>query len=60
MLAKARIDDLTEEVDPVNVPANSTEHPNWGRLLSLTLDELAESELFGEIVGIFSRSRRDV
>jgi len=36
-----QIDDLTDEADPVNVPATSDEHPNWRRRLSMTLEELA-------------------
>ena len=29
--AMAQIDDLTDEAEPVNVPATSDEHPNWRR-----------------------------
>ena len=39
-LAIAQIDDITDEADPVNVPATSDERPNWRRRLSLTLEEL--------------------
>ena len=35
-LAMVQIDDLTDEADPVNVPATSDEHPNWRRRLSMT------------------------
>ena len=60
MLAMAQIDDLTEEADPVNIPATSTEHPNWRRRLSMTLEELSDSPLFKDIARIFSRSRGHV
>ena len=60
MLAMAQIDDLTEETDPVNVPATSIEHPNWRRVLAMTLEELSQSEFFNDIAGIFSRARGDV
>ncbi len=40
-LAMAQIDDLTDEVAPVNVPTTSDEHPNWRRRQSLSLEALA-------------------
>lgn len=39
-LAVVQIDDITDEADPVNVPATSFEHPNWRRRLSVPLEEL--------------------
>ncbi len=59
MLAMAQIDDLTDEADPVNVPATSDEHPNWRRRLSMTLEELASRPRFIDIAEIF-RAERDV
>jgi 4-alpha-glucanotransferase len=49
----AQLDDLTDEVDPVNVPATSEEHPNWRRRHSLTLEELATQPTFDAISRIF-------
>jgi 4-alpha-glucanotransferase len=43
VLAMAQLDDLAEEADPVNVPASSSEHPNWRRRLSVELDALMDS-----------------
>jgi 4-alpha-glucanotransferase len=57
MLAMAQIDDLTLEVDQVNVPATSTEHPNWRRRLSMTMEQLAEHSLFNAIAKMFSETR---
>ena len=57
MLAIAQIDDLTDETDPVNVPATSTEHPNWRRRLSITLEELAHRPRFDDIARIFNDAR---
>jgi 4-alpha-glucanotransferase len=57
MLAMAQIDDLTDEADPVNVPTTSTEHPNWRRRLSLTLQELADRPRFNDIARIFNAER---
>jgi malto-oligosyltrehalose trehalohydrolase/4-alpha-glucanotransferase len=56
-LAMAQIDDLTDEADPVNVPATSDEHPNWRRRLSMTLEELAGRPRFNDIAEIFRAER---
>jgi 4-alpha-glucanotransferase len=52
-----QIDDLTDEADPVNVPATSDEHPNWRRRLSMTLEELAARPRFIDIAKIFRAER---
>ena len=57
VLAMAQIDDLTDEADPVNVPATSDEHPNWRRRLSMTLEELAGRPRFIDIAEIFRAER---
>jgi malto-oligosyltrehalose trehalohydrolase/4-alpha-glucanotransferase len=57
VLAMAQIDDLTDEADPVNVPATSDEHPNWRRRLSVTLEELATRPHFIDIAEIFRAER---
>ena len=40
LLAVTQLDDLLDEVDPVNVPGTSTEHPNWRRKYAVELEEL--------------------
>ena len=57
VVAMAQIDDLTDESDPVNVPATSEEHPNWRRRLSMTLEELAARPRFNDIAKIFRSER---
>jgi 4-alpha-glucanotransferase len=57
VLAMMQIDDLTDEADPVNVPATSDEHPNWRRRLSMTLEELAARPRFDDIAKIFRGER---
>jgi 4-alpha-glucanotransferase len=52
-----QIDDLTDEADPVNVPARSDEHPNWRRRLSMTLGELAARPRFIDTAQIFRAER---
>jgi 4-alpha-glucanotransferase len=56
-LAIAQIDDLTGEVDPVNVPTTSDEHPNWRRRLSLTVEELARHPRFQAVTAVFADER---
>jgi 4-alpha-glucanotransferase len=56
-LAMAQIDDLTREIEPVNVPTTSSEHPNWRRRLRLTLEELAADRDFEDVVRIFAAER---
>ena len=57
VLAMIQIDDLTDEADPVNVPATSDEHPNWRRRLSMSLEELAARPRFNDIAKIFRSER---
>ena len=57
VLAMAQIDDLTDEVEPVNVPTTSDQHANWRRRLSMTLDALADRPRFVDIADIFQSER---
>jgi malto-oligosyltrehalose trehalohydrolase/4-alpha-glucanotransferase len=57
MLVMAQIDDLTDEADPVNIPATSDEHPNWRRRLSMTLEQLARRPRFIDVAEIFRTER---
>ncbi len=43
LLAMTQLDDLLSEHDPVNVPATSTEHPNWRRKYALPLEQIERS-----------------
>jgi hypothetical protein len=45
-ITMVQIDDITQETTPVNVPATSTEHPNWRRRLSMSLEEIAGDARF--------------
>jgi 4-alpha-glucanotransferase len=56
-LAIAQMDDLTGEVDPVNVPMTSDEHPNWRRRLSLSIEELARHPRFEAVTAVFAAER---
>jgi 4-alpha-glucanotransferase len=54
-----QLDDLTDEVAPVNVPATDTEHANWRRRQSLTLEQLAVHPRFHALAEILERERRE-
>jgi 4-alpha-glucanotransferase len=56
-LVMAQLDDLSDELEQVNVPGSADEHPNWRRRLSLTLPELAGSTRLAEIAAIFAAER---
>lgn len=56
-LAIAQLDDLTDEVEPVNVPTTSAEYPNWRRRLSATLEEIARSPRLAELARLFEEYR---
>lgn len=56
-LVMAQLDDLTGEIEPVNVPATSDEYPNWRRRLSQSLDELAGSVQLADLAAIFASER---
>jgi hypothetical protein len=57
MVAMAQLDDLTEEIAPVNVPETSDQHPNWRRKHSVSLEELSSSRTFLTVVQAFERER---
>lgn len=49
-LFAVRLEDLAGEVNPVNVPSTTDEHPNWQCKLDQPLDRLTASELFRDIL----------
>jgi 4-alpha-glucanotransferase len=59
-LAIAQIDDLTGEIEPVNVPTTSDEHPNWRRRLSLSVEELAVHPRFLAVTAAIAAERETV
>jgi 4-alpha-glucanotransferase len=56
-LVMAQLDDITDETEPVNIPATSAEHPNWRRRLSLTLEDLAGSLRLSDLAANFAAER---
>jgi 4-alpha-glucanotransferase len=57
MLALAQLDDLLDEADPVNVPATSTEHPNWRRKYSAAIEDLADNHPAWRLIKSFQLHR---
>jgi 4-alpha-glucanotransferase len=52
-----QIDDITHESAPVNVPATSTQHPNWRRRLSMSLEEIADDPQFQALARSLNETR---
>jgi len=42
LLALSQLDDITSEIDPVNLPGTVDQYPNWRRRLSVNLEELPQ------------------
>jgi 4-alpha-glucanotransferase len=57
-LVLAQLDDLTAEVEPVNVPTTSDERPNWRRRLSISLEEVAHGERLARLLAILRDAGR--
>ena len=57
-IAMLQLDDLTGEMDPVNVPTTSHEHPNWRRRLSMTLERLMDDPGFRAATETLAAQRR--
>jgi 4-alpha-glucanotransferase len=58
VLAITQLDDLLGEIDPVNVPATSTEHPNWRRKYSEPLDALTGDHPMWRLVETLGSARQ--
>ena len=52
-----QLEDITGEIDSVNVPGSTDQYPNWRRKLTVPLEELLEKPLGKEIVRIFGEQR---
>ena len=56
-IAMVQIDDITRETMPVNVPTTSTEHRNWRRRLSMTLEQIADDPRFHALTRLVTEAR---
>ncbi|WP_265499847.1 4-alpha-glucanotransferase [Paracoccus beibuensis] len=48
-LLAVRLEDVTGEADPVNIPSTVDEHPNWQRKLGVSVEDIADLPLFRKI-----------
>ena len=51
MLTQVQLDDVTGEIEPVNIPGTYREYPNWRRKLGLTLEEILNDTRWSELAG---------
>lgn len=52
------LDDILGDVEQLNVPGTTTEHPNWCRKLVVPLEQLAEHRRFMRVAEAFARTGR--
>jgi 4-alpha-glucanotransferase len=60
VLAMAQLDDMLGEREPVNLPGTSTQHPNWRRKYSVSLEALNGDHQAWRIVKIVSSARQQL
>jgi (1->4)-alpha-D-glucan 1-alpha-D-glucosylmutase len=58
-LMLVQLEDVLGLTDQVNMPATTTEHPNWRRKLPLTIEEILASEQLASIAQIMARAGRN-
>lgn len=56
-IALIQLDDVTGEIEPVNLPGSTVQYPNWRRKLSVTVEGLLENTLVRKVVEVFSKER---
>jgi len=59
-LAVIALDDVLGMRDQVNIPGTTTEHPNWRRKLSATIEELADDEGLRRVAEAFAEAGRAI
>jgi 4-alpha-glucanotransferase len=52
-----QLDDISLEPTPVNVPTTTSEHPNWRRRMSMSLEELADDPGFRALARLLNETR---
>ncbi|MCL1045090.1 4-alpha-glucanotransferase [Shewanella electrodiphila] len=57
MLYSVQLDDLINEVKPINIPGTWKEYPNWRRRLSQSLEQIMDSEDVKQKLHIVNRAR---
>lgn len=54
-LVTLQVDDLTGETEPLNKPGTDSERPNWRRRLSMSVEEIAASDIPGRIAAVVAQ-----
>jgi 4-alpha-glucanotransferase len=57
-LLMVQLEDLLGDVEQINIPATTNEHPNWRRRTSIALEDLATDSRFVALVNTLRRERR--
>ncbi|MCK9916132.1 4-alpha-glucanotransferase [Microbacteriaceae bacterium K1510] len=58
-LAVIGLDDVLGEIEQVNVPGTTDEHPNWRRKLTVPLEQLPVHEGLQRVAGAFTQAGRN-
>jgi glycogen debranching enzyme GlgX/4-alpha-glucanotransferase len=58
-LVTLQVDDLTGETEPLNKPGTDSERPNWRRRLSMSVEEIAASEIPARIAAVVAERGRE-
>jgi 4-alpha-glucanotransferase len=56
-LLMVQLEDLLGDVEPINIPATTDEHPNWRRRTSIALEDLATDSRFIALAAALRRDR---
>ena len=56
-IAMVEMENLTDELSQTNLPATSTEHPNWRRRYSMSLEHLAVDKRVSSLIDAIRRER---
>lgn len=56
-IAMVEMENLTDELSQTNLPATSTEHPNWRRRYSISLEQLAKDKRVAGIIEAIQQQR---
>jgi 4-alpha-glucanotransferase len=57
-LVAMALDDILGDVEQLNVPGTTTEHPNWRRRAAVPVEELASHPQFARVAEAFARAGR--
>lgn len=59
-LAAISLDDILGEVEQINIPGTTDEHPNWRRKLPLLLEDLERHRNIRRVADVFAQAGRTV